>query len=473
MTKKVASGLFLSATCLMLLAGCLNRQGSGSTTPTTQPTTTSQYIPPEISSSTLPPETSTSYMHEVYKVNVIKDAHVTVNLVDDRPTSGSEVTFSISFDASYQLKTIDVKNDTTSLPVRLEKVSEGNYKFIMPDSEVTLSVYSASQEPYAEYQKTQLTQRYELGGYKNAIGDETFRKGFMVRKKWNDTSVVPTSYTYTNRIKQYDSLWSKKPSQNWEITQWMSNSCIDPDTDNGYVLETGDGNFKIRDNNSAKILNFDTKTGTFKFDCNCSKEYPSNAQEFNPYYGGKWWVHCLIEQSLPQPVKLSECDSIILSLDYDVKSCGGSYGMTDGSADCAQAEWYITIQDSTNTSKYAWFGFDLFDSRNQGKVTKEYRNGEFGSGVRILRPGSDVWSTINGGKTPFGVQPYAGSTGKVTVNYQGVIDFVKDDFAKNSYWTGVDYNNLVIGATNIGYEIHSHRDLSVEFSNWGIYYHKK
>jgi len=324
----------------------------------------------------------------------------------------------------------------------------------------------SADEPYYQYVRTPATKRYEAAGFKNAIGDESFRRGFKARKKLNGGE-----YMFCNPVEVYN--WTKAPTPVWQITQWMSQSLVDPDTPSYY--KNVDGTHVViqdKETNPAKKLEFETSTGDFKMACNATQEYKDNKQEESPYYGGKWWVHFLIEQELPNKVKLSSCNQIVMQVDYKLeKFVKGN--MFKDAAECAQFEWYITVQNLNSSSadygKYQWFGFDMWDCRDNGAESKEYKAGEYGSGVRITRPGSYLYLPDTNGKRPNNTP---GTNYRLC--FANTLEYIKEDFDQNNgagkYWANTKWEDLYIGATNIGYEVHNHFDAEFSLSNMGIFY---
>jgi len=438
--KKIKPGLVLSIFAVMSLAACGPK-----------PTTS------------IPSSRTTSYSGDEYKAYKMCGENGTCSF-PTRNESGSKVTITTTPSEGYITDEVFVVGRTSGDRCHVTKEQDNKYSFTMPEEEVNVNVSFCKPEPYHEYAKTPKTQEMEDLGYKNGIGDESFRKGLTCRKKLNGGD-----YTFKNPVTIYD--WTVKPTPIWGITQWMSQSLVDPDTPNYYKNVTGTkGIVRDKETGYAKSLEFDTANGDFTMICDCTKEYANDEQEVSPYYGGKWWVHYLMEQNLPKAIKLSELKDLVMTLDYELTeySVGNIF---KGAADCAQFEWYVSIQDLKSSSNtYEWFGFDLWDNRYPGEVSDEYKKGEYGSGVRICRPHSEWYLSDTKGKRPTNTP----SGTKFHLNMVDCLKYIKDDFDANhgegQYWADANWEDMAIVSTNIGFEIHNHYRAGFKISNMGIYY---
>jgi len=459
--KKTAFPLLVFTAFALLATGCGQKPVSstpgGSSTTSRPGSTYSRIIPP---STYVPPSTSYKGLEKNISKSVGSNGDITVV---SKATGGTEVTITCTPNAGYMVKEISVSISLSGKVVFVRKDSQNIYKFTMPDSAVKVTASFTHEEPYYDYVKTPTTKGFELLGYKNGIDDEAFRKGFIVRKKKN----VGGDYAFNNKIRQYEYEYGY-PTVSWEITQWMSQSLIDSDTPNYYLSQNGTKNI-IRDKETgyAKSLEFDTATGDFKMVCDCTHEYKDNKQEYYEGVGGNWWVHFLIEQAFPKTVKLSECKELMFNLDYTLTDYEvGS--IFSGAADCAQAEWFFIIKD-TKRQVQQWFGFDLWDNRYPGGISGEYKQGEYGSGTRILRASSTRYIKETGG-----VRPTNEVNGKTFhIQMEDALTYIKEDFDKesvNGYWKGSNWEDLEITSTNIGFEIHNHFKAGFLFQGMGCYY---
>jgi len=306
--------------------------------------------------------------------------------------------------------------------------------------------------------------------FKNAIGDLSFKTGFKARRKLNNPSNPPLSFTFKNYIKPYKVNKFSEPR--WEISQWMSQSVIDSDSKKGkHIKVSKDLSFTLSDPNKFKTIAYNRKDKSLLLECNCSKEYSGDTQEFNEFYNNYWWVHLLLQQSLPKPIFLSKHKKVIFNAEYTIlKADLKGNGVEHSIAPCGQSEWYVCIQNMNKNSKefnkYQWFGFELYDTRHEHEITQEYKDGEYGSGVRTTRPSSKEY--LKGD-----VKPAVNE--KTELFYDGIIKYIKEDFKANhgegKYWgEETKFEDLAIASMNIGFEIHDHHDMSMVVRHLGIFY---
>ena len=197
---------------------------------------------------------------------------------------------------------------------------------------------------------------------------------------------------------------------------------------------------------------------------NCTK------RKYSYGYGQNWWVHFLIEQEYfgDDLVFVSGKQSIILDMTYKINKDVKHSDVPGQIADCSQFEWYFTLQNRNTSSaghgRYMWFGLNLFDNRDAGKVDAEYNGTELGSGIWIYRPGSS--KAFVGRNT----LPAVGETVHVRLDITSAIQNAFNNAVNNGCMPNTKFSDLAIGAMNIGYETHSGRETSVTVYDCNIYY---
>jgi len=384
--------------------------------------------------------------------------HSTVSLENGNHKSGSEVTFTFETENGYSFNKLDIVKSTDNLFVNYVK-NVNSVSFVMPESAVTVKLTCCINDPLPSYQKTAQDEKYEKLGYKNAVRDICFKKGFTVRKSSN-----AGNYLFNNPIDIYE--WGKEPI--WNFTQWMTDYEVDPDTPNYDLTSLGTKHTISRKNNrgeTVKSLTVDSSDGSFNLATNSSLEYNDcNGIAHSEFYNIDWWIHYLIEQEFDNGCNVSKCSSIIMSLEYEVDKCDHILNFYKNTAILS---WYITLinrnEKSSSYDTYIWFGLPLYSNVDAGRIDGGYYNFEHGSHVGIYKPSS-------GSSLSTKRMPYVGET--VTIEFE-IYDYLRIAYFSpmfKTFWETTSWDDLYIGGMNIGYELFGAFDISCNFKNLGVYY---
>ncbi len=396
-----------------------------------------------------------------YSVSVLNGTYLTVNLLDGITTNskllpGAQVRFNLtqnlSGDPTFSIK--DSNNNDVSY-----SISGSKYIFNMPSSNVTINATGGA-GGVTPYNSTAKMREYAEQGYNSLVKDANFNNGFVVRK-WDNAG----DFYFKKGLFPHN----REASPSWDLTQWMTDFEINPETGRGVGYQQEDISLdEKRIYNNAKSLTTNSKTGQFTMDCYCGNEYV-NGRKKSTGYGDYWWVHFLIEQSYYPSTSfyINAQSSVIMDMEYTINYDNKIGDVSGQLADCAQFEWYLTIQDQTVTynpsnPNYMWFGVNLYDNRDSGKNDAAYGTAEYGSGVYTYRPGSQaaMGATL----------PYAEQTRHVCFEMKGRAINAYNEAKSKGKMAGTSVNNLIVGSMNVGYEIHSKRNMSVTVKHMNVYY---
>jgi len=411
-------------------------------------------IPPSSKTST-----SISYDFQTYYINVLECKNGKVDILS-QCKSGLEVIGNVTPSIEgYELRSVSIHEEAHNFDI--DPVMNGNnFSFIMPNGNVSIKILCTIIDPLPEYQKTPIEKEYESKGYKSAITDSLFKKGFAVRKSQN----VP-QYMFNKTLDPYD--WGMKP--NWHISQWMTDYEINPDTGSYYEDKVSESKRKYSSGPSsvtnAKTLTMDSSNGNFSLECNCEFEYEGGTKiPKSITYGNDWWVHYLIEQELVNPVHVVETSSIYVDLKYQVTNCDKIKAFYK---DSCEFYWYITVQNKNVKSEYydtfVWFGLNLFQATKCGQVDPGDFTFEFGSNVALYRPTSKDY--LKGGTLP-----NVGDVVEIKIDIWNYIMTVFTLPAFKAFWGTTQLEDLYIGATNIGYEVPGMYNINANIDHVGLFY---
>lgn len=288
------------------------------------------------------------------------------------------------------------------------------------------------------------------GSVKEILADINFQKGFGVMGACGDEF----SYRIFRELKD-----PRNPdaSFDWRIAQWASHHSLAKEYK---IYETADA--VVYENISKRISCY--RTGGIQLECFTSKEYE------RPRKSGEAWVHLLIEQVLQgqQRVHFREMKHLYMSLDFTVTKCEQKMREEeyDPGLHAGQAVWYITIENELSEEvtpegrpDYFWFGMPVFDSRMTANDDNYFL--DKGTKKLIYCIGSN---TLYGGAT---------QTGKRYRWTYDILPAVRKAFGiarENEFLPGAEFDHMVIGSTNFGWEMPGTFDGSIRAEKISIAY---
>ena len=294
------------------------------------------------------------------------------------------------------------------------------------------------------------------------------------------TSLTSTTYNsikdsfYTNGLKVYGTddvntsvsgniyTLNEGATPTWEFGQWAS----EEDIYSKGVKTVDNGVYTFED--TVKTLRLNTNTGDAYMEIRGTQEYESGRQE------GESWPHILLQQTWYNSdlVRLADMQSLYMRMDYKVSLLGEtkSHNTNTSQLHCAQAVWYITLQNRNGDSAddygdYIWFGLPLYDNRYVGQTWGGYsidNEKDSATGAVIYQVPTENWA-------PNGVLPNQEVT--VSVNFD-IASYAKSafEYAKSNYgvFANTAWEDIYIGSMNIGIEIPGSYDIGISVSNLGL-----
>ncbi len=255
----------------------------------------------------------------------------------------------------------------------------------------------------------------------------------------------------------------------WRIGQW---NCINNDLMTA-TYSFVDDRHEYRVGTEGNRIAVDTKTGTLTLELNSSTEYGKNGITSNPRMYYEPWPALLCEYSLSelQILKISDKEEIHMMVDYMVTKIEDKIPPRkyNQNLHAAQFQWFITIQNRNKSSEdfghYIWFGFDFHDTRYDYTPAYFAQDGgkENNTGAFIYMPD---------------MEPLMSDFGKAEVNKRfdvdiDVLPIFRDAFAlaqERHYLTKTKWEDLYIGASNIGWETPGTYNVAVDIYQFDIKY---
>ncbi len=306
-------------------------------------------------------------------------------------------------------------------------------------------------------------------GFVELLGDLNFSRGFSVTL-FHANSSNGNLAGYLN----YDG--AKAEGDNlWRMAQWgcTNDMVVDGSFErNGSVITYSDG---------GKFLQVDTsKTGDITLGIKGSEEYTKDADGNirERTDGTENWPHILIEQSVNADT--SDCKHLYMEVEYKVTKCESlvdreKYPL-DPNLNAAQFQWFITLTDmnpdSESYGQSMWFGFSMFDTRALGATPsglasydggKEDSTGLFIYMVSLQSVAGQQSNSVN---TPTSV---VGKDVRVKVDILPYINQALKIARQNGAMKGASADQLLIGSTNIGWELPGNYDVEVDISYLNMY----
>ncbi len=261
----------------------------------------------------------------------------------------------------------------------------------------------------------------------------------------------------------------------WRMAQW---GCTKDMVTEG-VFERNGSVFTYND--GGKFLQFDsTKTGAITLGIKGSEEYTKdeegNIRERTD--STENWPHILIEQGVNADT--SDCEHLYMEVNYKVTQCESLVDRelypVNTELNAAQFQWFITLTDmdpdSVSYGQSMWFGFSMFDTRAMGDTPAGFSSYDGGKedstglfiymiplqSVALVQPGSVNVPTSVVGKdvsVKVDILPYINQALKIA--------------RQNGAMKGASADNLLIGSTNIGWELPGNYDVEVEIYYLNMY----
>lgn len=181
--------------------------------------------------------------------------------------------------------------------------------------------------------------------------DPQFRNGFTLTAASHPAPKVEIGVLQTSET------LSTQPD--WRMPQWATRTLLEP-----RACERDKNGVWFADNVAKRIEIECAPDGLTRLllEVRGSHEYTGQFRK-----AGEPWAHLLIEQSYPQPIKLSEFTRLDFTLDTRVPFCKRAAEPADKfdpGLHTAQVSAYWTIHDiSPGRGDMIWFGIPIFDAR--------------------------------------------------------------------------------------------------------------
>lgn len=183
--------------------------------------------------------------------------------------------------------------------------------------------------------------------------DPDFETGFQI---------FGTGYDEQGNVSSADRALQKKikfgkAEPSWSIAQWYSDYKLEK---SDYVLN--ESTFSISD--ASKKVELDRTTGALSLSMNAGKEYDrvQNAASL-----GVYWPHLLVEPVGTVPVKIADCESMNVYIDFCIDQSGNHAADFGAEKPGLQAQfaWFVYVQNveegSPGYGEFLWLGFNLYD----------------------------------------------------------------------------------------------------------------
>lgn len=303
------------------------------------------------------------------------------------------------------------------------------------------------------------------------LKDPTYKNGFKVR----GLGGIQGTTDVVGLFNPFNS--SGRPS--WDLAQWSSKyDFMDSSMTKLTLLSSTVAQYV----NTNKIFTIDSKNGILTFQGIPSKSYD------HPRQAGEPWFHILIQQgfsnanSLREDCHISELKTIQVTLSNRLTQFKDQMdGQVNPGLHAAQFLMYLSIQNqnikSPGCNEMIWFGFGIFDNRNEWELGTSM----FDQGTQSLMVGL--------GNTKM----YGEDSGGVNTSYKnGIINASPDNdwshFSLNisteikiayetarvqGYFKNTNYEDLYISGMNIGWELPGTYDVTMETKDLDIKTEKK
>ena len=308
-------------------------------------------------------------------------------------------------------------------------------------------------------------------GRQEVLKDLNFSKGLAISKFHSNTSGgIPFGVLdYDGRAADGGNIWSMGQ---WGCTKNMMDAEL---TRNGAVLSYFDG---------SKTFEIDSsKTGKVKLGIKGSVEYGTDedGKIRDRLTATENWPHNIIGQSF-SAISLKGVKKYYWQCDYKVTQCDRltEYPI-DPALHAGQFQWFISMTNlNENTESYRqsmWFGFSMFDTRSVNGTPSgmaAYDGGKEDNTGMFIYMFSLAQVDTSSGSGNVADLPSA-VVNKDRAVCVDVLPFIKAGLKsaqKQGALKGATVDDLVLGSTNIGWEIPGNYDCMVEIDNMNMYFIK-
>lgn len=322
-----------------------------------------------------------------------------------------------------------------------------------------------------EVKEGQLLERPKINedGVEEILGDLNFSRGFSV-------TLFHANSSNGNLSGYLDYEGAKAEGDNvWRMAQW---GCTKDMVKDG-VFQRDGSVFTYSD--GGKYLQLDSsETGKITLGIKGSEEYTrdadGNIRERTD--GTENWPHILIEQGVNADT--GDCEHLYMEVKYKVTKCESLVDRElyplDTNLNAAQFQWFITLTDMNPESESygcsMWFGFSMFDTRALNGTPNGFASYDGGkednSGLFIYMPSLQAISM----QQPGSVNVPTAVVGKEVSVKVDILPYIQQALKiarQNGAMMGASADQLMIGSTNIGWEIPGNYDVEVEISYLNMY----
>lgn len=278
--------------------------------------------------------------------------------------------------------------------------------------------------------------------YQPLLTDPTFAQGFWLGS---------TDEANGNVQGKLDYQGTATGNPVWKLAQW---NCINNDMAKAAYSTSGTLHSYLT--SGGNKITVDRSSGVIHLELNTTSEYGLNGITSNPRKPNEPWPTMLIEYGLDEQhiLKIADKQEIRMDIAYKIEKLEDHIptGKFDKNLHSAQFQWFVTVQNRTIGSadfgRYIWFGLNFFDKRYEYAPFFAAEDGgkENNTGAFIYMP--DMKSILSAQGSSM-----VGKNMKVNVN---VLPIIKEAFKlaqQRHYLQNTTWNDLYIGATNIGWEV--------------------
>lgn len=320
-----------------------------------------------------------------------------------------------------------------------------------PDEDPDGEEETTGNKAYAEYARA---------GYSALFDDPYFTRGFsLIGADGNVSGTLQFTNSYGTPA--------------WTFAQWATRYDLSDYRSRSYskggaaFVYTAKGKTIDGAEVPAKVFAADSTNASLYMELNAQSEYDAPRQD------GEGWPHTLLSQDFSgNLVHVSELSSLVMDMDFTVtkfEDCMGDEA--DPGKHCAQFVWYITLQNRTPESEgygqYIWFGLNLWDNRNVGKVSAEYAAQDTGKEdatlAFIYQPSGDKFY-------PSGKTPAVGEHAKINFELLDTAKYAFELARSRGYLADTSWEDIYVGGMNFGFEITGTYNAAVQIDTVGVYY---
>ena len=296
--------------------------------------------------------------------------------------------------------------------------------------------------------------------YCTLLKDKLFKKGFFLSSTDEANPNVVGKLDYGGKVTQIPA---------WRIAQW---NCINNDLSNAhYGYENDFHTYIVGDKGNRVAIN--DSDGTLILELNTSTEYGLNGITSNPREQNEPWPTLLCEYKIPESniINVSEMEEIRMSIHYEILKLEDKMSpvTTNDALHSAQFQWFITVQNRNASSpefgRYIWFGLNLHDKRYDYAPFYAAEDGgkDNNTGAFIYMPEMQTIMSDKG-------KAEVGKKFGVDIDILPIIKEAFKEAQQRNYFTKTNWDDLFIGATNLGWEVTGTYDVTVKIDNLDILY---